>query len=114
MRAVNSALGETCPEGDTARNDDVIIQVYLFFFLGGGGSIFSFFYSQTKLTSKEIIWHPMCSYFSIFIYYGIIGGTRNTSCAIWCLEIKAVFDYKMLHDGWKTIVTNCDLDNIIN
>ncbi len=41
-------------------------------------------------------------------------GTRNTSCAIWCLEIKAFFDYKMLHDGWKTIVTNDDPDNIKN
>ncbi len=43
-----------------------------------------------------------------------IGGTRNTSCAIWCLEIKAFFDYKMLHDGCKTIVTNGVLDNINN
>ncbi len=43
-----------------------------------------------------------------------IGGTRNTSCAIWCLEIKAFFYYKMLHDGCKTIVTNGVLDNINN
>ncbi len=43
-----------------------------------------------------------------------IGGTRNTSCAIWCLEIKTFFDYKMLHDGWKTIVIKGDLDNINN
>ncbi len=46
--------------------------------------------------------------------WGGIGGTRNTSCAIWCLETKAFFDYKMLHDGWKTIVTKGDLDNINN
>ncbi len=44
----------------------------------------------------------------------IIGETRNTSCAIWCLAIKAFFDYKMLHDGCKTIVTNGILGNINN
>ena len=38
----------------------------------------------------------------------------NASCAIWCLEIKAFFDYKILHDGWKTIATKGDLDNINN
>ena len=55
----------------------------------------------------------MMTPFTITIFK-IIGGTLNTSCAIWCLEIKAIFDYKMLHDGWKTIVTNGDLDNINN
>ncbi len=45
--------------------------------------------------------------------YISIGGTRNTSCAIRCLEIKAFFDYKMLHDGYKTI-TNGVLDNTNN
>ena len=34
-----------------------------------------------------------------------IGGTQNTSCTIYGLEIKTCFDYKMLHDGWKTTVT---------
>ena len=31
---------ETCPEGDHAKNDDVIIQVIFFFFLAGGATIF--------------------------------------------------------------------------
>ncbi len=55
-------------------------------------------------------------HFYVEPFFSQIGGTRNTSCAIWCLEIKAFFDYKMLHDGWKTIVTTCngDLDNINN
>ena len=44
----------------------------------------------------------------------VIGGTRNTSCTIWCLERKVFFDYIMFHDGWETIVTNGDLDNINN
>ncbi len=48
----------------------------------------------------------------IYMVRSSIGGTRNTRCAIWCLEIKAFFDYKLLHDGWKTIVTTGDLDNI--
>ncbi len=51
---------------------------------------------------------------STMAYGPEIGGTRNTSCAIWCLEIKAFFDYKMLHGGRETIVTNGVLDNINN
>ncbi len=43
-----------------------------------------------------------------------IGGTRNTRCANWCLEIKAFSDYKTLHGGCKSIVTNCVLDSIKN
>ncbi len=35
--------------------------------------------------------------------------TRNTS-----LEINHVLTTKMLHDGWKTILTNGVLDNINN
>ncbi len=46
----------------------------------------------------------------IYGYRLIIGGTRSTSCAIWCFD----FYFKMLHDGWKTIVTNGIIDNINN
>ncbi len=41
-----------------------------------------------------------------------IGGTRNTSCAIWCLEIKAFLTTKCCMMVGKTIVTNGVLDNI--